>query len=115
MPTRQDNYSMHIPVSARPPQNLSSYTRFIHDHTKRQMEAFGAMSPEPSSGRRSTSSSMTNGVAPPKFAGSVAHDISATVGKPLWRSQAVEDRPHHTLAQVNERLISATNTIALRK
>jgi hypothetical protein len=66
MPSRQDNYS-HLPGSARPPQDLTSYTRFIHDHTKRQMEAFGAGSPEPASGRRSTSSSMTNGVAPPVY------------------------------------------------
>ena len=69
MPTRQDNYSIHLPMSARPPQNLSSYTRFIHDHTKRQMEAFGAGSPEPSSGRHSVSSgsTITNGVASPVY------------------------------------------------
>ncbi|KAL6402556.1 hypothetical protein AUP68_15038 [Ilyonectria robusta] len=42
MPARQEAYSVSIPMSVPPPQNLSSYSRFMHDHTKRQMQAFGA-------------------------------------------------------------------------
>ncbi|KAK7409687.1 hypothetical protein QQX98_008130 [Neonectria punicea] len=42
MPARQEAYSISIPSSSPPPQNLSSYSRFMRDHTKRQMQAFGA-------------------------------------------------------------------------
>jgi hypothetical protein len=69
MPTRQDNYSsIPMPISAQPPQDISSYTRFIHNHTKRQMEAFGAGSPEPSSRTSTeTSTTLSNGVSPPGY------------------------------------------------
>ncbi|PHH86501.1 hypothetical protein CDD83_10124 [Cordyceps sp. RAO-2017] len=59
-------YPISVPVSPSPPQNLMSYSRFIHAHTKRQMESFGAIAPPSASGSRSSSanaSSLTNGVA----------------------------------------------------
>ncbi|KAH7166198.1 hypothetical protein EDB81DRAFT_781713 [Dactylonectria macrodidyma] len=55
MPARQEAYSISIPISAPPPQNLSSYSRFMHDHTKRQMQAFGA---NPSSRRHAVTPTM---------------------------------------------------------
>ncbi|UKZ57886.1 hypothetical protein TrVGV298_011747 [Trichoderma virens] len=66
MPGRQDAFSVSIPTSPPPPQSISSYSRFIHDHTKRQMQAFGALSPtnSGSSSRSSVGTSMTNGAAP---------------------------------------------------
>merc|ERR1712000_387688 len=68
-----DTYSMNIPTSNSPPTDISSYSRFMHEHTKRQMQAQGAL---PSERRQSTSttsqqhgagsgrSSMTNGASP---------------------------------------------------
>ncbi|RFU79911.1 hypothetical protein TARUN_2307 [Trichoderma arundinaceum] len=66
MPGRQDAFTVSIPSSPPPPQSISSYSRFIHDHTKRQMQAFGAMTSSSSSATRSSSigTSMTNGAAP---------------------------------------------------
>ncbi|KAM0247006.1 hypothetical protein ACHAQJ_010006 [Trichoderma viride] len=65
MPGRQDAYTVSIPTSPPQPQSISSYSRFIHDHTKRQMQAFGAIpSSSGSSIRSSVGSSMTNGTAP---------------------------------------------------
>ncbi|PNP55119.1 hypothetical protein THARTR1_04808 [Trichoderma harzianum] len=68
MPGRQDAYSVSMPTnSPPPPQSISSYSRFIHDHTKRQMQAFGAALSPTSSGasaRSSVGTSMTNGTAP---------------------------------------------------
>lgn len=74
MPGASDNYSMSIPASPPAPVNITSYSRFMHDHTKRQMEAQGAFSPERTSasssssrgrmGTNSASSSMTNGTSP---------------------------------------------------
>ena len=67
------DYSISIPSSPPPPSDLSSYSRFMHDHTKRQMEAQGAFSPErhsTSSNRKGTasgSSSMTNGTSPSEY------------------------------------------------
>jgi hypothetical protein len=72
MPGRQDNYSASIPMSPPPPQNLSSYSRFMHDHTKRQMEASGAILSGPSIGHTapaSGASSMTNGTSPSDYHG----------------------------------------------
>ncbi|KAF4977810.1 hypothetical protein FZEAL_5717 [Fusarium zealandicum] len=48
MPGRSD-FSASIPSSPPPPQNLSSYSRFMHAHTKRQMEASGSNSSSGSS------------------------------------------------------------------
>ncbi|KAL7931235.1 hypothetical protein V8C35DRAFT_310749 [Trichoderma chlorosporum] len=67
MPGRQDAFSVSIPSSSPPPpRSISSYSRFIHDHTKRQMQAFGALSPtnSGSSTRSSVGNAMTNGVPP---------------------------------------------------
>lgn len=72
MPGAADNYSMSIPTSLPAPADLTSYSRFMHDHTKRQMEAQGAFSPERNAGSsnrgrkgtNSASSSMTNGTSP---------------------------------------------------
>ena len=73
MPGASDNYSMSIPTSTSAPTDLTSYSRFMHDHTKRQMEAQGAYSAEHTAsasstrGRSSTTSgrsSMTNGTSP---------------------------------------------------
>ncbi|CAI6100436.1 hypothetical protein V2G26_008219 [Clonostachys chloroleuca] len=61
------DFSVSIPI-ASPPQDLSSYARFMHDHTKRQMEAQGAFSVrKPGEGKSSVSSgasSMANGSSP---------------------------------------------------
>lgn len=59
MPGPADSYSMNIPASPPPPSDLSSYSRFIHDHTKRQMEAqgHGSLDSGSSSSRKSASSS----------------------------------------------------------
>ncbi|PNP48353.1 hypothetical protein TGAMA5MH_00637 [Trichoderma gamsii] len=67
MPGRQDSYTLSLPAPS-PPQSISSYSRFIHDHTKRQMQAFGALSSSGSSTSSRSSvgaTSMTNGAAPP--------------------------------------------------
>ncbi|KAH6606363.1 hypothetical protein Trco_005516 [Trichoderma cornu-damae] len=66
MPGRQDAYTVSIPTSPPPPQSISSYSRFIHDHTKRQMQAFGATSSSSSvsASRSPVGGSMTNGAAP---------------------------------------------------
>ncbi|KAL6849788.1 hypothetical protein ACO1O0_009333 [Amphichorda felina] len=72
MPAPSDTYTINIPSSPPPPTDLSSYSRFMHDHTKRQMEAQGAFSEHKSSssarkGIASGSSSMTNGTSPSDF------------------------------------------------
>ncbi|KAJ6438658.1 thiol-specific monooxygenase [Purpureocillium lavendulum] len=68
--TERDSYTISIPVSPPPPQSISTYSRFMHDHTKRQMESFGAITPSGGS-RGSTSSSagssLTNGVGPSEY------------------------------------------------
>ncbi|KAM5342668.1 hypothetical protein ACJ41O_013634 [Fusarium nematophilum] len=61
MPARSDAYSVTMPLSPPPPQNLSSYSRFMHAHTKRQMEASGALPPRNSTARLAGSPPMTNG------------------------------------------------------
>ncbi|KXJ93055.1 hypothetical protein Micbo1qcDRAFT_160971 [Microdochium bolleyi] len=70
MPSREN----FIPISASPPTDISSYARFMHQHTKRQMEAAsrsshrrsGNMSPggtpSMSNGTSSTSPASLNGV-----------------------------------------------------
>ncbi|KAF5005627.1 hypothetical protein FDECE_7949 [Fusarium decemcellulare] len=64
MPARSEAYTVSMPLSPTPPQNLSSYARFMHAHTKRQMEASGANPPSyNSSARLSGSSTMTNGAS----------------------------------------------------
>ncbi|PNY24274.1 Uncharacterized protein TCAP_05799 [Tolypocladium capitatum] len=67
MPAPASSYAMAMPVSPPPPQSLSTYSRSMHDHTKRQMESFGAVAPPRSSGSTSASSSLTNGVAPAEY------------------------------------------------
>ncbi|PWI66411.1 hypothetical protein PCL_05109 [Purpureocillium lilacinum] len=66
MPGQTDSYTISIPVSPPPPQSISTYSRFMHDHTKRQMESFGAIAPaggsRGSTSSSSVSSSLTNGV-----------------------------------------------------
>lgn len=71
MPGAAD-HSISIPTSLPAPSDINSYSRFMHDHTKRQMQAQGAFPPEHTSGSsshgrkgaNSTSSSMTNGTSP---------------------------------------------------
>ncbi|KAJ4167723.1 hypothetical protein NW754_011539 [Fusarium falciforme] len=64
MPARSEAYTVSMPLSPPPPQNLSSYSRFIHAHTKRQMEASGARSPpNGSTPRFAASSTITNGTS----------------------------------------------------
>ena len=66
-----DNYTISIPSSPPPPTDLSSYSRLMHDHTKRQMEAQRtypdqkAATGRQGGGGGSTSSSMTNGSVSP--------------------------------------------------
>lgn len=72
MPGPSDSYSINVPVSPPPPTDLGSYSRFMHDHTKRQMEAQGAFSDHKPSesarnGTSSGSSSMTNGISPSEY------------------------------------------------
>lgn len=53
MPARQDNsYSISIPMSPPPPQDLSSYQRLMAEHTKRQMESAGGANNSRSNGQR---------------------------------------------------------------
>ncbi|KFA75450.1 hypothetical protein S40288_01186 [Stachybotrys chartarum IBT 40288] len=64
MPARDNYSSISIPMSPPPPQDLSTYSRFIHDHTKQQMKAFGPNSPGKSSHSSSMSSTgMSNGAS----------------------------------------------------
>ncbi|KAK8017442.1 hypothetical protein PG993_013768 [Apiospora rasikravindrae] len=63
----QDSFgSMSMPSSSPPPpQDISSYSRFMHQHTKRQMEA-ASRSSHRRSGRSSHNShvpAMPNGVS----------------------------------------------------
>ncbi|PFH60510.1 hypothetical protein XA68_10824 [Ophiocordyceps unilateralis] len=67
MPGPAGSYSVSIPISPPPPQSLSTYSRFMHDHTKRQMESFGAVNSPASShhsSRSSNAGSLANGVGP---------------------------------------------------
>ncbi|KAH7489528.1 hypothetical protein FOMA001_g3472 [Fusarium oxysporum f. sp. matthiolae] len=68
MPARSDYGSVSMSMSPPPPTNLSSYSRFMHDHTKRQMEASGA-SPPPTNAtaQRARSSGMANGHTSPNY------------------------------------------------
>lgn len=61
MPARQTFYPGSIPSTAPPPQDLSSYSRFIHEHTKRQMRAFGA---DPNSSRRAVRAAINGNTTP---------------------------------------------------
>ncbi|KAM3456506.1 hypothetical protein MY3296_001785 [Beauveria thailandica] len=67
MPAIQDVSTIAMPSSS-PPVSISSYARFMHEHTKRQMEASQSSAPQSSgSSQISTSSSMSNGSElPPK-------------------------------------------------
>ncbi|KAH6686267.1 hypothetical protein F5X68DRAFT_208649 [Plectosphaerella plurivora] len=66
MPARQDSYSVSIPVSPPPPSDINSYQRFMHQHTKKQMEAAGRSSHRRSNGHRgSIASTTTNGTTSP--------------------------------------------------
>lgn len=70
MPAPAGSFSMALPGSPPPPQSLSTYSRFMHDHTKRQMESFGAVATSRGSGSGSTSSadsSLTNGISPSEY------------------------------------------------
>ncbi|KAM0346153.1 hypothetical protein ACHAPU_005926 [Fusarium lateritium] len=68
MPARSNYDSSSLSMSPPPPTNLSSYARFMHEHTKRQMEASGASPPPSSSPRRAgRSSAMTNGNVSPSY------------------------------------------------
>ncbi|KAM3516115.1 hypothetical protein MY11210_000397 [Beauveria gryllotalpidicola] len=63
MPAIQDVSTIAMPSSS-PPVSISSYARFMHEHTKRQMEASQLSAPQSSgSSQISTSSSMSNGVS----------------------------------------------------
>lgn len=64
MPARQDSYTISIPTSPPPPQDIGSYSRFIHDHTKRLMEQSGGPS-TPRSAHAQASAALTNGGAVP--------------------------------------------------
>ncbi|KAM3552133.1 hypothetical protein MY1884_002223 [Beauveria asiatica] len=67
MPAIQDVSTIAMPSSS-PPVSISSYARFMHEHTKRQMEASQLSAPQSSgSSQISTSSSMSNGVHIYKF------------------------------------------------
>lgn len=54
-------------MSPSPPTDISSYSRFMHQHTKRQMDAFNRSSQRRSSPQQSnrsgTTPSMPNGVS----------------------------------------------------
>ncbi|UNI19111.1 hypothetical protein JDV02_005327 [Purpureocillium takamizusanense] len=71
MPGQTDSYPISIPDSPPPPQSISTYSRFMHDHTKRQMESFGAIAPaggsRGSTSSSSVSSSLTNGVGSSEY------------------------------------------------
>ncbi|KAG5999114.1 hypothetical protein E4U54_002062 [Claviceps lovelessii] len=62
MAPAQDSYPMAVSSSPPPPRSLTSYSQFIHDHTKRQMEANGSLPARSStSSTTSTSSALSNG------------------------------------------------------
>lgn len=65
MPARQDSYSVSIPVSPPPPSDINSYQRFMHQHTKKQMEAAGRSTHRRSGHRGSIASTTTNGSTSP--------------------------------------------------
>ncbi|KAM0248459.1 hypothetical protein ACHAP5_003404 [Fusarium lateritium] len=67
MPGRSDYGSASLSMSPPAPANLSSYARFMHDHTKRQMEASGASPPPSNVQRAGRSSAMTNGHTSPSY------------------------------------------------
>ncbi|KHN94645.1 uncharacterized protein MAM_07551 [Metarhizium album ARSEF 1941] len=68
MPAVQESYTITIPNSPPPPRSLSTYSQFIHDHTKRQMEASGASSTRSStSSASSTTTNLTNGDYPQAY------------------------------------------------
>lgn len=54
MPARQD-LSVSIPSSATPPQDITSYTRFMHEHTRKLLEASSPTAPPQSSARSGSS------------------------------------------------------------
>ncbi|RDA86521.1 hypothetical protein CP532_1915 [Ophiocordyceps camponoti-leonardi (nom. inval.)] len=56
MPGTAGFYPVSLPSSPPPPQSLTTYSRFMHDHTKRQMESFGAIR-SPSSSHSSSHAS----------------------------------------------------------
>lgn len=59
----QDAATIAMP-STSPPVSISSYARFMHDHTKRQMEASQSSAPQSSSSSQSsTSSTLSNGIS----------------------------------------------------
>ena len=60
MPARQDSYTVSIPVSPPPPSDMNTYQRFMHDHTRRQMDAANR-SCHRRSGRGSVASQSSNG------------------------------------------------------
>lgn len=66
MPARQDAYSISIPNSPPPPQDLSTYMRSMAQHTKRQMEAANRSNPRRSQ-PRSGHSNGVNGSSPPSY------------------------------------------------
>lgn len=62
MPSSQDNSAIVMPSSS-PPVSISSYARFMHEHTKRQMEASQSSAPQSSSSSQTSTSSLSNGVS----------------------------------------------------
>ncbi|RCI07454.1 hypothetical protein L249_4520 [Ophiocordyceps polyrhachis-furcata BCC 54312] len=63
MPGAAGFYPVSLPSSPPPPQSLTTYSRFMHDHTKRQMESFGAIRSSSSSHSTSHASNTANAMA----------------------------------------------------
>ncbi|KAK3190544.1 hypothetical protein K4F52_003234 [Lecanicillium sp. MT-2017a] len=53
-----------IMPNSPPPVSISSYARFMHEHTKRQMEATSSTGPKSSSSSQSSSSSSLSDSSP---------------------------------------------------
>lgn len=54
MPARQD-IIIAIPSTPPPPQDITSYSRFMHEHTKKLLEATSPTAPPQSSARSGSS------------------------------------------------------------
>ncbi|AEO56265.1 hypothetical protein MYCTH_2300995 [Thermothelomyces thermophilus ATCC 42464] len=63
MSTSQRTYSTSMPLSPPPPSDLGSYSRFMHQHTKRQMESISQSPPTASQHGQSSPTGLPDGVA----------------------------------------------------
>ncbi|KAK4251018.1 hypothetical protein C7999DRAFT_37909 [Corynascus novoguineensis] len=63
MSTAQGAYSASMPLSPPPPSDLGSYSRSMHQHTKRQMESISQSPPRSSQHGQSAPTGLPDGVS----------------------------------------------------